>query len=117
MEALGKGLTPSATLAAGARRAHVLGTCAAYAECWPNGTRQRSIFAECSSLPRASTRQNLVMPCAGCLPSALAPALGKASLCRVPVVWHLAKLETLGNFAFSGSGGCTEATNNGMVMD
>ena len=103
VEALGKGLTPSATLTAGARRAHVLGTCAAYAECWPSGTRQRSIFAECSSLSRASTRQNLVMPYAGCLPSALALALGKASLCRVPVVWHSAKMETLGNLVFSSS--------------
>ena len=95
--ALGKGLTPSATPTAGARRARVLGTCAVFAECGPGGTRQRSVFAECPTLPTVSTRQSVGMPCA-CW-----PALGKAGLCRVPVVWHSAKTETLGNYWFSGS--------------
>ena len=56
-----------------------------------------------SSLPTAGTRQRLGMPSAGCLPSAVPWALGKGTLCRVPVFGHSAKPEALGNYEFSGS--------------
>src|SRR6185369_8934988 len=43
------------------------------------------------------------MSYASFLPSAHGLALGKQHLCRVPVVWHSAKAETLGKLGFSGS--------------
>ena len=43
------------------------------------------------------------MPCARFLRSARGLALGKQHLCRVPVVWHSTKAETLGKLGFSGS--------------
>ena len=102
MSPLPSDLTPSAPPTGGARRARVLGTCAGFAECRRASTRQRSIFAECRMLPTADTRQRTGMPCAWFLPSARGLALGKPHLCRVPVVWHSAKTETLGNYRFSG---------------
>ena len=103
LEALGKELTPSAPLTGGARRARVLGTCSGFAECRPASTRQRRHVAECLDLPTACTRQRPGMPCARFLPSVRGLALGKPHLCRVPVVWHSAKTETLNNYRFSGS--------------
>ena len=110
LEALGKELTPSAPLTGGARRARVLGTCSGFAECRPASTRQRRHVAECLDLPTACTRQRPGMPCARFLPSVCGLALGKPHLCRVPVIWHSAKTETLGNYRFSSSGG-TSATS------
>ena len=103
LEALGIELTPSAPLTGGARRARVLGTCSGFAECHPASTRQRRHVAECLDLSTACTRQCPGMPCARFLPSVRGLALGKPHLCRVPVVWHSAKTETLGNYRFSGS--------------
>jgi len=60
------------------------------------------------------------MPCATSLPSALCLALGKVNLYRVPVVWHSAKLETLGICEFSGSGCAAtaiELTHSSVGMD
>ena len=110
LEALGKKLTPSAPLTGGARQARVLGTCSGFAECCPTSTRQRSHVAECLDLPRACIRQRPSMPCARFLPSVRGLALGKPHLYRVPVVWHSAKTQTLGNYQFSGSASSPETS-------
>ena len=56
------------------RPAHVPGMCAAFAVCWPSGTRQRSCMSSALSMPRASTRQRSCVPCAVTLPSAFGRA-------------------------------------------
>jgi len=110
LEALGKKLTPSTPLTGSARRTRVLGTCSGFAECRPTSTRQRSHVAECLDLPRACIRQRPSMPCARFLPSVRGLALDKPHLCRVPVVWHSAKTQTLGNYRFSGSASSPETS-------
>ena len=76
--ALGKDLTSSAPLTGGARRARVLCTCAGFAECRWDSTRQRSHIAEClhsatpghavcqisAECPRPGTRQTTSLPSA-----------------------------------------------------
>jgi len=90
---------PDSRCTAGARAGHMSRLCEVLA-CWHSANVR---YAECLSLPTASTRQSVGMSCATYLPSARGLALDKAHLCRVPVVWHSAKLETLGNYAFFGS--------------
>ena len=93
---------PDGRRTAGARAGHVLGLCRVP----PNqhsAKEPRCIVAECLDLPRACIRQRPGMPCARFLPSVRGLALGKPHLCRVPVVWHSAKTQTLGNYRFSGS--------------
>ena len=81
-------------------------------------------FAECLSLPRvwhsakrflyrvpafAECRHSakLSLPSAVALPSATWLALGKESLCRVPVIRHSANILALGEVAFSRSESCS----------
>ena len=76
-------------------------TCLCRVLAFRHSTKAR--YAECRSLPTASTRQSVGMPCATCLPSALSLVLGKDRLCRVPVDWHSATARAQGKVQFSGS--------------
>ena len=97
---------PEGRRTADARAGHVSRLCRVLAR-WHSA---KARYAECLSLPTGRTRQSFGMPCATSLPSARCLALGKAHICRVPVVWHSAKPETLGICAFSGSALASEVS-------